>query len=30
MYGAAVLNDLFIVRIESRAGTDYAWQETLD
>ena len=30
MYGCAVLNDLFIVRIESRAGTDYAWQETLD
>ena len=30
MYGAAVLNDLFIVRIESRAGTDYAWQENLD
>ena len=29
MYGAAVLNDLFIVRIESRAGTDYAWQEEL-
>lgn len=30
MYGAAVLNDLFIVRVESRAGTDYAWQEDLD
>ena len=29
MYGAAVLNDLFIVRMESRAGTDYAWQEAL-
>ena len=29
MYGAAVLNNLFIVRIESRAGTDYAWQENL-
>ena len=29
MYGAAVLNDLFIVRIETRAGTDYAWQEAL-
>jgi len=29
MYGCAVLNDLFIVRIESRAGTDYAWQESL-
>lgn len=29
MYGAAVLNDLFIVRIETRAGTDYAWQEEL-
>lgn len=30
MYGCAVLNDLFIVRIESRAGTDYAWQESLN
>ena len=30
MYGCAVLNDLFIVRIESRAGTDYAWQEDLN
>lgn len=30
MYGAAVLNDLFIVRLETRAGTDYAWQENLD
>jgi N4-gp56 family major capsid protein len=29
MYWAAVLNDLFIVRLESRAGTDYAWQQTL-
>ncbi len=29
MYWAAVLNDLFIVRIESRAGTDYQWQESL-
>ena len=29
MYWAAVLNDLFIVRMESRAGTDYAWQEAL-
>ena len=29
MYGCAVLNDLFIVRIESRAGTSYAWQEAL-
>ena len=29
MYGCAVLNDLFIVRLESRAGTDYAWQEDL-
>ena len=29
MYGCAVLNDLFIVRIESRAKTDYAWQESL-
>lgn len=29
MYGAAVLNDLFIVRIESRAGTDYSWQKEL-
>ncbi len=30
MYGCAVLNDLFIVRIESRAGTSYAWQENID
>lgn len=29
MYWAAVLNDLFIVRLETRAGTDYAWQENL-
>lgn len=29
MYGAAVLNDLFMVRLETRAGTDYAWQEAL-
>ena len=29
MYGAAVLNDLFIVRMETRAGTDFAWQEAL-
>jgi len=29
MYGAAVLNDLFIVRMETRAGTNYAWQESL-
>ncbi len=29
MYGCAVLNDLFIVRLETRAGTDYAWQESL-
>ena len=29
MYWAAVLNDLFIVRLCTRAGTDYAWQETL-
>jgi hypothetical protein len=29
MYWAAVLNDLFIVRMETRAGTDYAWQEAL-
>lgn len=29
MYGCAVLNDLFIVRIETRARTDYAWQENL-
>lgn len=28
-YGAAVLNEFFIVRMETRAGTDYAWQETL-
>lgn len=30
MYGCAVLNDLFIVRMETRAGTDYAWQENLN
>jgi N4-gp56 family major capsid protein len=30
MYGCAVLNDLFIVRVESRAGTDYQWQEYLN
>ena len=30
MYWAAVLNDLFIVRMETRAGTDYAWQEALN
>jgi hypothetical protein len=30
MYGCAVLNDLFIVRLETRAGTDYTWQEKLD
>jgi len=29
MYGCAVLNDLFIVRLETRAGTDYEWQESL-
>lgn len=29
MYGCAVLNDLFIVRIESRATTDYQWQQSL-
>ena len=29
MYGCAVLNDLFIARVETRAGTDYAWQESL-
>lgn len=29
MYWAAVLNDLFIVRMESRAGTDYQWQKSL-
>ena len=29
MYGCAVLNDLFIVRMETRAGTNYAWQEAL-
>lgn len=29
MYGAAVLNDLFIVRMETKAGTDYTWQESL-
>ena len=29
MYGCAVLNNLFIVRMVSRAGTSYAWQEAL-
>ena len=29
MYGCAVLNDLFIVRLESRATADYTWQESL-
>ena len=29
MYWAAVLNDLFIVRMETRAGTDYQWQVSL-
>lgn len=29
MYWAAVLNDLFIVRMVTRAGTNYAWQEAL-
>ena len=29
MYGCAVLNDLFIVRLETRAGTDYKRQETI-
>lgn len=29
MYGTAVLNDLFIVRIESKAGTDFTWQTSL-
>jgi N4-gp56 family major capsid protein len=29
LYGCAVLNDLFIVRLETRAGTDYEWQESL-
>lgn len=29
MYGCAVLNDLFIVRLESRATADYEWQESL-
>lgn len=30
MYGCAVLNDLFIVKVVTRAGTDYAWQEKID
>ena len=29
MYGCAVLNDLFIVRMESKAWTDYEWQTSL-
>lgn len=29
MYWAAVLNDLFIVKLMTRSGTDYAWQEKL-
>ena len=29
MYGCAVLNDLFIVKLLTRAGTDYAWQEKI-
>lgn len=29
MYGCAVLNDLFIVRLVTRSGTDYEWQESL-
>ena len=29
MFGAAVLNEFFIVRIESMAGTDYEWQKSL-
>ena len=28
-YGCATLNPFWIVRIESRAGTDYQWQEAL-
>ena len=30
MYGCAVLNDLFMVKVLTRAGTDYAWQEKID
>lgn len=30
MYGCAVLNDLFMVKIVSRAGTGYEWQEKID
>ena len=30
MYGCAVLNDLFMVKLLTRAGTDYAWQEKID
>ena len=30
MYGCAVLNDLFMVKLVTRAGTDYAWQEKID
>lgn len=29
-FGAAVLNPYFLVRLESRATTDYQWQETID
>lgn len=29
MYWAAVLNDLFIVKLMARAGTNYQWQESL-
>jgi hypothetical protein len=30
MYWAAVLNDLFIVKLMTRSGTAYAWQEKLE
>lgn len=29
MYGCAVLNDLFIVKLVTRAGTGYEWQEKI-
>lgn len=29
-FGCAVLNPFFLVRIETRATTDYQWQETID
>ena len=30
MYGCAVLNDLFMVKVVTRAGTGYEWQEKID